>query len=498
MEPQCCPFCHLENSRFALENDAAVVFPDAFPVVEGHLLVVPRRHVASLFDLPEEELAAVWRLLAEVRGKLAAELNPYGFTIGVNDGPASFVFSVCLSPDGSRIASGWRDNTVKVWESRSGAEIATLRGHTGQVSSVCFSHDGARIASGSGDGTVKVWDSRSDPELATLPGHTSMVYSVCFSPDGTRIASGSQDGTLKVWDSRSGTEAATKYDPFAEDYQLRIVRTPLYYAEEIEAAEKHADTFAASFHRRCLAQRDNLRILAWARLAAGDSQACLQTLQQMQQQQQGLAARWQLSATLASGLQVRPLPGVVLLPAAIAPIGRQEEHRRGAVLVRAATLLSDSGIPSADLVALARSCVEDDPQNWQFRELLGAALITRRQVCRGHQGTRSGREAACARRFAVDVAVPGLGPPAPRPCPGGRRLAEEGGQGRSLGGAGHAVSAPRRTGTCETTPQAMKGQGPPKQAHSQLAALLEVVAFHHPGSPAEVEQEATSLLGALS
>jgi diadenosine tetraphosphate (Ap4A) HIT family hydrolase len=89
MEPQRCPFCHLENSRIVLQNDAAVALLDAFPVAEGHMLVVPRRHVASLFDVPDEEQAAIWRLVAEVRQKLAAELNPDGFTIGVNDGPAA-------------------------------------------------------------------------------------------------------------------------------------------------------------------------------------------------------------------------------------------------------------------------------------------------------------------------------------------------------------------------------------------------------------------------
>jgi diadenosine tetraphosphate (Ap4A) HIT family hydrolase len=66
-----------------------VAFPDAFPVAEGHMLVVPKRHVASLFDLPDEEQASLWRLVALVRGKLASELKPDGFNIGVNDGPAA-------------------------------------------------------------------------------------------------------------------------------------------------------------------------------------------------------------------------------------------------------------------------------------------------------------------------------------------------------------------------------------------------------------------------
>jgi diadenosine tetraphosphate (Ap4A) HIT family hydrolase len=89
MDQRRCRFCHLEKSRITLENDSAVAFPDAFPVTEGHILVVPKRHVASLFDLSEEDQAALWRLVALVRGKLAAELKPDGFNVGVNDGPAA-------------------------------------------------------------------------------------------------------------------------------------------------------------------------------------------------------------------------------------------------------------------------------------------------------------------------------------------------------------------------------------------------------------------------
>lgn len=89
MDQSRCPFCHLEKSRITLENDCAAAFPDAFPVTEGHTLVVPKRHVTSLFDLPDDERATVWRLVALVRGKLASELQPDGFNVGVNDGSAA-------------------------------------------------------------------------------------------------------------------------------------------------------------------------------------------------------------------------------------------------------------------------------------------------------------------------------------------------------------------------------------------------------------------------
>jgi diadenosine tetraphosphate (Ap4A) HIT family hydrolase len=89
MDQQRCPFCHLEKSQIALEDDWSAAFPDTYPIAPGHTLVVPKRHVASLFELPEVEQAAFWRLVALVRGRLMDELKPDGFNVGVNDGPAA-------------------------------------------------------------------------------------------------------------------------------------------------------------------------------------------------------------------------------------------------------------------------------------------------------------------------------------------------------------------------------------------------------------------------
>jgi len=84
-----------------------------------------------------------------------------------------------------------------------GQEPPTLEGHSGPVSSVSFSPDGKRIVSGSRDNTLKVWDAQTGRETLTLKGHLSLVTSVSFSPDGKRIVSGGWDKTLKVWDISS-------------------------------------------------------------------------------------------------------------------------------------------------------------------------------------------------------------------------------------------------------------------------------------------------------
>jgi WD40 repeat protein len=96
-------------------------------------------------------------------------------------------------PNSLRVASGRDVNWTAVQ--------TVIIGHTGAVKSLSFSPDGTRIATGSDDCTVRVWDAATgQPVGEPLLGHTSSVNSVSFSPDGTRIVSGSGDKTVRLWD----------------------------------------------------------------------------------------------------------------------------------------------------------------------------------------------------------------------------------------------------------------------------------------------------------
>ncbi len=72
-----------------MDGDAAAVVLDAFPISEGHTLIIPKRHIELLFDLPGDDLAEVWALVAKVRQVLKRKYQPDGFNIGVNEGRAA-------------------------------------------------------------------------------------------------------------------------------------------------------------------------------------------------------------------------------------------------------------------------------------------------------------------------------------------------------------------------------------------------------------------------
>lgn len=110
---------------------------------------------------------------------------------------------VVFSPDGAWIATGSSDGTIRIWDAQTGAEIATLTGHTAPIVSVAFNPDGTKLASGSYDSSIKIWDPRSGEELRTLDEHTATVRSVAFSPNGQFLASGSDDNHIRLWDLRA-------------------------------------------------------------------------------------------------------------------------------------------------------------------------------------------------------------------------------------------------------------------------------------------------------
>lgn len=117
--------------------------------------------------------------------------------------------SLAVHPLDDQLAAACDDQTIRVWNTRTGAELRTLRGHTKSVRAVSYRPDGQQLASGSDDGTIRLWDAATGHELKILSGHKEAVTTVGFSPDGKHLASGSADQTLKLWDATTGDELRT-------------------------------------------------------------------------------------------------------------------------------------------------------------------------------------------------------------------------------------------------------------------------------------------------
>lgn len=84
-----CPFCSFHQSRIVAGSEIAIALKDAFPVTEGHTLVVPRRHVMNIYELSAEDQAEMWALVGKVREVLLLQIAVDGDNIGVNDGWAA-------------------------------------------------------------------------------------------------------------------------------------------------------------------------------------------------------------------------------------------------------------------------------------------------------------------------------------------------------------------------------------------------------------------------
>ena len=117
----------------------------------------------------------------------------------------SAVYAVSFFPDGTILAAGSGDGAVRLWNMRTGEQTGILEGHTEYVETVSFSPDGTMLASGAGygDEPIRLWVVETGQPIGTLEGHERGVFSLSFSPDGKTLASASSDNTVRLWDVAS-------------------------------------------------------------------------------------------------------------------------------------------------------------------------------------------------------------------------------------------------------------------------------------------------------
>ncbi|CAD8215601.1 unnamed protein product [Paramecium octaurelia] len=138
-------------------------------------------------------------------------LSVYGMLRQDNKKPNQMVIhmsvnSICYSLDGTTLASGSADNSIRLWDVETGQQKAKLDGHSDCVRTICYSPDGTTLASGSLGNSIRLWDVKTGQQNAKLDGHPSTVYSVDFSPDGNTLVSGSYDNSIRLWNVQTSKE----------------------------------------------------------------------------------------------------------------------------------------------------------------------------------------------------------------------------------------------------------------------------------------------------
>ena len=200
----------IETEQGIIENLEERQFTSGARYAEAHALTYDKIAIGSTEGKIQLWNTITGEKLSSLKGHADLPDQPLGAPSRLPPLNRKQVSALAFSPDGTRLASGSKDTTVRLWGTTSDNEPTVLQKHTGWPNVLAFSPDGKMLASGSTDKTVQLWNTDTGEPLVTLTGHLNGINALAFSPDGITLASGSTDGTVQLWNTKTGEPLTTR------------------------------------------------------------------------------------------------------------------------------------------------------------------------------------------------------------------------------------------------------------------------------------------------
>jgi len=120
-----------------------------------------------------------------------------------------------FSRDGARLALGYEDGTLRLWNIENRTEDARLEGHNGRIGAIAFAPSGDTLVTGSADGTIHVWNATTHQCVGAFLDHQAPIVGLGMNPNGDLLVSCDQFGLINLWEFPEGRLRATLEAPLS-------------------------------------------------------------------------------------------------------------------------------------------------------------------------------------------------------------------------------------------------------------------------------------------